>query len=112
LVIAGMLLLIMIAVVSCGGGGDEDAAVDCSGVSISFTEVNAVIQPSCGKNSNCHASGSSHSPGALVTYSQLYNARNEIKRAVSNGSMPKDGVLSSDAKNTILCWIENGASAD
>ena len=97
--------------VSCSGSSEEElASVDCIGMAVSFTTVNSIIQSSCAKNSNCHASGSSHGPGALVTYSQVYNARSEIKRAVSNGSMPQDGRLSSDDKNAILCWIENGAS--
>ena len=96
---------------SCSGSSEEElASVECSGMAVTFTAVNSIIQSSCAKNSNCHASGSNHGPGALVNYSQIYNARSEIKRAVSNGSMPQDGRLSSDDKNAILCWIENGAS--
>jgi hypothetical protein len=46
----------------------------------------------------------------LLTYSQIYSARSVIKSSVSSGTMPRGSTLSSDNKNTILCWIENGAT--
>src|SRR5687768_5251650 len=87
----------------------EETTVDCSATAVTFAEANAVIQSSCAKNSSCHGSGSNKGPGALTTYAQIYNARNEINDAVRNGSMPQDSRLSTTEKNTILCWIENGA---
>ncbi len=108
---ASVVLTVVFSVsISCSSSDEESASIDCSGLAITYAEVSSIFQSSCAKNSNCHASGSNHGPGALVTYSQIYNARSEIKRAVSNGSMPQDGPLSSDDKNAILCWIENGAS--
>ena len=105
------LMLVSSICISCGSSSEEEpASIDCSGVAITYAEVSSIFQSSCAKNSNCHASGSNHGPGALVNYSQIFNARSEIKRAVSNGSMPQDSRLSSDDKNAILCWIENGAS--
>jgi len=110
-IIASVVLLVFSVCMSCSSSSEEESAsIDCSGLAITYSEVSSIFQSSCAKNSNCHASGSNHGPGALVNYSQIYNARSEIKRAVSNGSMPRNGRLSSDDKNAILCWIENGAS--
>lgn len=89
---------------------DSGSTVTCNGASVTFAQANTVIQASCAKNSNCHATGSGEGPGALVSYSQMYAARSAIKSVVSSGEMPKDGSLTSDEKNTIICWIENGAA--
>ena len=106
-----LVAFICIAVSGSSCGDDDEAtAVDCDGTVVTFTEVNSIIQSSCAKNSTCHGTGSTHGPGSLLTYAQIYNARNEISRAVANGSMPQDRTLSSNQKNAILCWIENGAS--
>jgi hypothetical protein len=32
-----------------------------------------------------------------------------IKPAVANGTMPKTGTLTTAQKNSIICWINNGA---
>lgn len=95
---------------SCSSN-DESAAVECGGVTISFTtDVSPIIQTSCATNSSCHASGSNEGPGALITYAQIYSARTVIKSTVASGEMPKNGSLTSDQKNKIICWIENGAA--
>jgi hypothetical protein len=107
---ASVILMLVFVVSACNSSEEEAASIDCSGLAITYAEVSSIFRSSCAKNSNCHASGSNHGPGALVNYSQIYNARSEIKRAISNGSMPQNGALSSDDKNSILCWIENGAS--
>jgi hypothetical protein len=88
---------------------DLGSAVECSGTGVTFADVNSIIQSSCAANSGCHASGSNNGPGELLTYSQIYNARTSIRSSVTSGSMPRGGTLSSDEKNTIICWIENGA---
>jgi len=85
-------------------------SVDCSGTAKSFaSDVNPIIQSYCATNSGCHASGSVNGPGALTTYLQIYNARSDIRSAVSSGVMPQNGSLSTAQKNSIICWIENGA---
>src|SRR4051812_49096783 len=88
---------------------DTPASVDCSASKSFATEVNPIIQTSCATDSDCHGSGSSSGPGELRTYSQIFNARATIRTAVESGVMPKDRSLSSSEKNTILCWIDNGA---
>lgn len=90
------------------GGG----ALDCSTVTNKAfnADVNPVIQSSCASTSSCHGSGSVNGPGALTSYSAIFNARNAIRTAVSSGSMPQNSTLSNSQKNSILCWIESGAS--
>ncbi|HMG90799.1 MAG TPA: hypothetical protein VK589_12095 [Chryseolinea sp.] len=89
---------------------ESPAAVDCSGVSLSFVDdVFPVIQASCTR-SGCHGSGSNNGPGELLTYSQISKAKSAIQSTVASGEMPKDSRLSTNEKSIILCWIENGAS--
>jgi len=83
---------------------------DCSGATKSFaTDVNPIIQSTCATNTGCHASGSVNGPGPLTTYLQILNARVEIRSAVSTGRMPQTGSLTTAQKNSIICWIDNGA---
>lgn len=83
---------------------------DCSGPAKSFaTDVQPIFQSSCSNSSGCHASGSHNGPGPLVNYSQIFSARADISSAVASGEMPLSGSLTALQKNTILCWIDNGA---
>jgi uncharacterized membrane protein len=106
-----MIVPAMITVMSIGAcsSSDNDPGSNCSTSAATFTEANPIIQATCTQNSSCHGVGSNHGPGALTTYTQIFNARNSIQSAVASGSMPKTGSLSADEKNTIVCWIENGA---
>lgn len=92
---------------SGGGGG----SVDCSTVTNKAfaADVNPIIQSSCANNIACHSSGSVNGPGALTSYSAIFNSRTSIRSAVSSGSMPKNSTLSTSQKNSILCWIDSGA---
>ena len=84
--------------------------VDCSGPAKSFaTEVSPVFQTSCAINSACHETSSGNGPGPLVNYSQIFNARGDIRPAVASGHMPLNSTLTANEKNAILCWIDNGA---
>jgi len=85
-------------------------APDCSGPAKSFaTDVSPVFQTSCAINSSCHATGSGNGPGTLLNYSQILNARADIRAAVASGHMPLNATLTASQKNAILCWIDNGA---
>jgi hypothetical protein len=108
----GTFLMIVISSFTAGcASDDEDSSVDCSGTSISFaSDVYPIVQSSCTTDSDCHGSGSNEGPGELLTYDQIYVNRTDIRTAVSSGEMPKEGSLTTEEKNTILCWIENGAS--
>ena len=83
---------------------------DCSGPAKSFvTDVSPVFQTSCAINSGCHATGSGNGPGPLLSYSQIFNARTDIRSAVASGHMPLNATLTATQINAILCWIDNGA---
>ena len=83
---------------------------DCSGPAKSFvTDVSPVFQTSCTINSGCHATGSGNGPGPLLSYSQIFNARVDIRSAVASGHMPLNATLTATQINAILCWIDNGA---
>lgn len=82
---------------------------DCSTTKSYAADVSPIIQSYCATNSGCHATGSTHGPGALTTYAQVYSARSAIKAAVANGSMPENGSLTNAQKNAIICWIDSGA---
>lgn len=82
---------------------------DCSTVAATFSEANTIIQSSCANATSCHASGSTRGPGALTTYSQIFNARTSIRSAVASGDMPRNSTLTASQKATIICWIDNGA---
>lgn len=112
---AAALFAVIIVLLVLNGCGDSDeasaATVSCTGVEVSYiTDVYPIIEANCATKSTCHGSGSNNGPGPLLTYSQVAVARSAIKSSVASGEMPKDGRLSTDEKNTILCWIENGAS--
>jgi len=90
---------------------DEIIAPVCSGNPISYdADVKAIILSSCATNSSCHGSGSTRGPGELKTYTQVFGARTSIRAAVSSGRMPRQGSLTTEEKNAIICWIEEGAS--
>lgn len=89
------------------GGG---TTVNCSSVTNKAyaADVSPIIQSVCAA-SGCHANGSTNGPGALTTYTQVFNARTQIRSAVSSGLMPQGSTLSAAQKNSILCWIDSGA---
>lgn len=88
---------------------DNNAAEPvCNSVATSFSvNVKPIIDSKCATNSGCHGAGSSN--GVYTTYSAINADKNKISSEVRNGTMPKNGSLTTDQKNTILCWIENGA---
>ncbi|MEN9549150.1 MAG: hypothetical protein RIR12_1741 [Bacteroidota bacterium] len=90
------------------GGGT--ITVDCSTVTNKAfaADVSPIIQSSCA-TVGCHASGSANGVGALTNYTEIFTHRSRIRTAIANGSMPQGGSLSTTQKNTIICWIDNGA---
>jgi len=82
----------------------------CATTSVSFAaDVKLIVDSKCSANSGCHGTGSSNGPGVLTTYAAISQNKNQISAAVSSGIMPKGSSLTSDQKNKILCWIQNGA---
>jgi hypothetical protein len=109
-------LFLIAGVLGCFYACTKDTATkssdDCSSTPKSFsTDVNPVIQASCA-TSGCHGAGSNSGPGALVTYSQIFNARSAIRSSVSSGRMPKNRSLTTSEKAKIICWIDSGAPND
>ena len=83
----------------------------CNGISFKFAaDVQPIINTRCATSPGCHATGSVNSGGPLVTYTQVFDKRAEIKIQVSSNSMPfPPDTLSSDQKNKIIGWINSGA---
>lgn len=81
----------------------------CTGTKSFASDVSPIIQSVCA-TSGCHDAGSTNGVGPLTNYQQVFNARANIRSAVSNGTMPKNSSLSANQKNAILCWIDNGAT--
>jgi hypothetical protein len=95
---------------SCKKSADTTGSVDCTGSAKSFaTDINPIIQISCATNSGCHGSGSHNGPGELVTYTEVFNSRSDIRTAVLTGVMPQNGTLTTAQKTSIICWIDTGA---
>jgi hypothetical protein len=60
---------------------------------------------------NCTASGCHDGVDlpSLAEYLTAKDASQQIKIAVKNGVMPRNGILSAPDKAAIICWIDNGA---
>jgi hypothetical protein len=84
--------------------------VACDGVTNKTfaADVNPIIQTFCNQAS-CHNPGSVNGPGALTNYSEVFNARSAIRGQVQAGLMPQNTTLTTAQKNSIICWIDNGA---
>jgi len=114
-----VVLIVAIALFACSKSADttlknnntnNGGSVDCTGAAKLFsTDVNPIIQSTCATGSSCHGTGSINGPGELRTYSEIANAHTAIRAAILSGLMPKTGSLTNAQKNTIICWIDNGA---
>lgn len=71
----------------------------CNGTKSYASNVSPLIQSNC---VSCHSQYSS--------YSGVKSASSSIRNVIVNGSMPKNGSLSDDQKNAIVCWIDAGAA--
>jgi len=113
----GVVLIVAIALFACSkstnmtlNNNNNGGSVDCTGAAKLFsTDVNPIIQSTCATGSSCHGTGSINGPGELRTYSEIANAHAAIRSAILSGLMPKTGSLTNAQKNTIICWIDNGA---
>jgi hypothetical protein len=118
----GFVIIVLLAVIqfaavsgcsksgNTGGGGSIVYTPDCSGASPGFAaNVMPLIQSKCATAVECHASGSTNSGGPFTNHAQVSARASNIKSQVATGAMPQTGSLTSAEKNTILCWIKNGA---
>jgi hypothetical protein len=109
--LAAFCVLMTVLIIACKKDSENDApaTVDCSTITTTFSgTVEQLMRTSCAK-SNCHAAGSVNGPGALVTYTQIFNARVRIRDVVASGTMPQDATFSANQKALITCWIDAGA---
>jgi hypothetical protein len=119
----GLFISIILMINSCsksGGGGSNPAppppapppGLDpCLNLSFKFaSQVQPVINATCAISSNCHADGSINRGGPLTDYNKIFLKRADIKSQVATGLMPQSGSLTADQKNTIICWINSGAT--
>jgi len=111
IVFIGVMGIIVYACSKSNGSGGTITTPTCTGTQSFTNDVNPIIQATCAI-SGCHANGSVNGPGALTSYSQIFNARAAIRTAIANGTMPKTGTLSTTDRNTIICWIDNGAASN
>lgn len=107
------IIFIVYCTVSCSKestSGTGSTTLDCNSVTNkSFAaDVNPIIQARC-NIAGCHASGSFNGPGAFTNYGEVFNARSLIRSAIASGRMPQGGALSTNQKNSVLCWIDSGA---
>jgi len=92
-------------------GGGTITTPTCEGTKSFATDVNPIIQSTCAISS-CHAAGSFNGPGPLTSYAQISANSVAIRTAIANGTMPKTGSLTTAQRNTIVCWIDNGAPSN
>ena len=92
----------------CGSDDDDDTNTTPNPTpEVSFKNtVKTIIDTNCAI-SGCHVAGTGR-----VDFSVLANIQGEastIKIKINNGSMPKNGTLSSSEKTNIINWIDQGA---
>lgn len=112
--VCSMLLGITVFLLACsksstggGGGGTTDV---CATANAKFAaDLLPLMQTKCSFNSGCHGTGSINSGGVLLTYAQINAKSASIKSQVNAGIMPQTGSLTLAEKNTIICWVNNGA---
>lgn len=108
--LAAVITLFTVSILYLSCKKDSVSNVDCSTVSNKAfaADVNPIIQSSCNVV-GCHAAGSGNGPGALTNYTEVFNARSRVRSAISSGTMPQGGSLSTSQRHSIICWIDNGA---
>ncbi len=106
------LIVLSVFILACKKSGtttNSSYTPSCTGTTPTYTgTVASLIQSNCA-TSGCHASGSHEGPGALTNYTEIKNASAAIRASVVSGSMPQKSSLSTDQKNSIVCWIDAGA---
>lgn len=108
LCISGISLIILI-LVSCSKDNENGNPGACDAVPKTWSaDVSPIITTFCNQP-GCHNAQSNNGPGPLTNYTQVFAARTLIRDAVQSGRMPQNTTLSTAQKNSIICWIDNGA---
>ena len=113
--IPALLLVLLTGSFSCKkkeNKSSDSYTPECSGAAPKYsTNVNSIIQANCA-TASCHGVGSTNGAGQLTAYASVKNSAAAIRASVVSGSMPKGSSLSTEQKNTIVCWIDAGANND
>jgi hypothetical protein len=93
--------------ISCSKSGDTTTTANSN--CDANTSFSTTILPLF--NSSCNLSGCHDGPNAaqLNTYQVVHDNATQIRASISSGRMPKGGTLTNAQKNSIYCWIDNGA---
>lgn len=96
------------SVVSCSKS-DTTATNTANATCDANTSFNATILPLF--NSTCNLSGCHDGPNAaaLNNFQVVHDNATQIRASISSGRMPRGGTLTTAQKNSIFCWIDNGA---
>jgi hypothetical protein len=107
-----ILIASILVIVSCSKGNGANGggnSFDCTNTPKTFAaDANPIIQTFCNQTA-CHDAGSTNGVGPLTNYTQIFNARADIRSAVISGIMPQNTTLTTAQKSSIVCWIDNGA---
>lgn len=104
------LIIIFFACVFVSCSKKEQATSStCDNTPKNFTtDVNPLIQTYCNQAA-CHDNNSINGPGPLTDYTQVFNARSDIRGQIEAGLMPQNTTLTTAQRNKIICWIDSGA---
>ena len=95
-IIALIGIICLLIIIECKK--DTSYTPSCTGATKSFkTDVQPIFQSYC---TQCHN---------FSRYSQISGSSSAIRSKIVDGSMPQNATLSTDQKNNIVCWIDNGA---
>lgn len=107
-----LLISIIFFVARCGKSSTGGSTVTdpCLGLSFKFAaDVQPIFNSTCSNSSFCHGTNSTNSGGPLTDYNKIFLKRSDIKGQINAGLMPRNGSLTADQKNKIICWIDSGA---
>lgn len=99
------IIFLLLICCSCKKNSSVDISTSCNPLISYTTQVKPILINNC-TSSNCHDGNSLPS---LSEYIVAKDASSQIRDAVFRGIMPKNAVLSSSEKSSIICWIDNGS---
>lgn len=73
------------------------------------TSFITTIKPILDKNCNTSGCHDDITITALNNFQMVHDGAAQIKISIQAGRMPKGGKLSTTDRNTLFCWIDNGA---
>ncbi|MEP6674244.1 MAG: hypothetical protein ABJA78_03790 [Ferruginibacter sp.] len=106
-----ILFLCVILINSCSKSNTAPQTFVCNG-SLTFSEnIKRILDVNCNA---CHAPNSGYSQALSKwtydgSYQSVFGRRNDINGLVAAGIMPQSGALSQAVRDSIACWVNNGA---